>query len=80
MHTGTRVSWGLEANLNVGVHRNLWLNLGMDFVDAQDTELNTPLPRIPPLRRATARPPRKRMQVRGMKNNRLPNLRSAPAK
>ena len=41
---------GTEANLNVGLHRNLWLNLGMDFVDAQDTNLNTPLPRIPPLR------------------------------
>jgi iron complex outermembrane receptor protein len=41
---------GTEANLNVGVHRNLWLNLGMDFVDAQDTEFRTPLPRIPPLR------------------------------
>ena len=41
---------GTEANLNVGLHQNLWLNLGIDFVDAQDTELNTPLPRIPPLR------------------------------
>ncbi|MEX2300043.1 MAG: TonB-dependent receptor [Bryobacterales bacterium] len=41
---------GAEANLNLGVHRNLWLNLGLDFVDAQDTNTNTPLPRIPPLR------------------------------
>ena len=41
---------GSETNLNLGLHRSLWLNLGMDFVDAQDTELHTPLPRIPPLR------------------------------
>lgn len=41
---------GTEANLNLGLHRSLWLNLGMDLVDAQDSELNTPLPRIPPLR------------------------------
>jgi iron complex outermembrane receptor protein len=41
---------GAEANLDLGLHRDLWLNLGADFVDAQDTELNTPLPRIPPLR------------------------------
>ena len=30
--------------------RGLRLNLGMDFVDAQDTDMKTPLPRIPPLR------------------------------
>jgi iron complex outermembrane receptor protein len=41
---------GSEANLNLGLHPYLWLNLGLDFVDAQDTEFNTPLPRIPPLR------------------------------
>jgi iron complex outermembrane receptor protein len=41
---------GGEANVNLGVHQNLWLNLGVDFVDAQDTDTNTPLPRIPPLR------------------------------
>lgn len=41
---------GTEANLNFGVRRDLWLNLGADFVDAQDTDLNTPLPRIPPFR------------------------------
>ena len=41
---------GAEANLNVRLHPTLWLNLGMDFVDAQDTNDNTPLPRIPPLR------------------------------
>jgi iron complex outermembrane receptor protein len=41
---------GSEANLNVALHSSLWLNLGMDFVDAQDTNFHTPLPRIPPLR------------------------------
>jgi iron complex outermembrane receptor protein len=41
---------GAETNLRFGLHQNLWLDLGMDFVDAQDTVFNTPLPRIPPLR------------------------------
>ena len=41
---------GAEANLGVRLRDSVWLNLGMDFVDAQETEFNTPLPRIPPLR------------------------------
>ena len=41
---------GTEAVLDVAIHPNLWLNLGADFVDAQETVRNTPLPRIPPLR------------------------------
>ncbi len=41
---------GTEANLGFGLHPNLWLNLGTDFVDAQETVDHTPLPRIPPLR------------------------------
>ena len=41
---------GAEANADIGLSRGLRLNLGMDFVDAQDTELGVPLPRIPPLR------------------------------
>ena len=41
---------GTEAGLDVAIHHHLWLNLGADFVDAQETNLNTPLPRIPPLR------------------------------
>jgi iron complex outermembrane receptor protein len=41
---------GAEANVNFAVHPSLRLNLGLDFVDAQDTDTNTPLPRIPPLR------------------------------
>ncbi len=41
---------GTEANLDVNLNSRLWLNLGMDFVDAQDMDLKTRLPRIPPLR------------------------------
>jgi iron complex outermembrane receptor protein len=41
---------GAESSLNLGVRSDLWLNLGFDFVDAQDTTTHTPLPRIPPLR------------------------------
>ena len=41
---------GAEANLGLRLRQDVWLNLGMDFVDAQETEFNTPLPRIPPLR------------------------------
>ena len=41
---------GTEANLGINLNPKLWLNLGMDYVDAQETDLSTPLPRIPPLR------------------------------
>jgi iron complex outermembrane receptor protein len=53
---------GAEAGLELGVHRNLWLLLGLDFVEAETrsavtavstgavTSSGTPLPRIPPLR------------------------------
>lgn len=41
---------GGEANIDFGLHRDLWLNLGADFVEARETNSNTPLPRIPPLR------------------------------
>jgi len=41
---------GAEAGVDLALHSNIWLNLGADFVDAQDTDFNTPLPRIPPLR------------------------------
>ena len=41
---------GSEAVLGLSPRPGLWFNLGMDFVDAQDTDTNTPLPRIPPLR------------------------------
>jgi iron complex outermembrane receptor protein len=32
------------------MHENVWLNLGMDAVNAELTATNTSLPRIPPLR------------------------------
>lgn len=41
---------GFEAKLDVGLHRNFWLNLGSDAVRARLTEGDTPLPRIPPVR------------------------------
>lgn len=41
---------GMEAKLDVALHKNLWLNLGTDYVNAELTETGTPLPRIPPLR------------------------------
>jgi iron complex outermembrane receptor protein len=41
---------GTEAIFDVALHPNLWLNLGLDSVDAQIKETNTALPRIPPLR------------------------------
>jgi iron complex outermembrane receptor protein len=41
---------GTEASLNVGVHENLWVNLGVDTVDAKIKETDMPLPRIPPVR------------------------------
>ena len=41
---------GAETRLGIALRSDLRLRLGMDFVDAQDTEVGTPLPRIPPLR------------------------------
>ncbi len=41
---------GMEAAGGLRLRDGLWFNLGMDFVDAQETTHNTPLPRIPPLR------------------------------
>ena len=41
---------GAEFGLDVGVHEYVWLATALDVVDAQLTESNTPLPRIPPLR------------------------------
>jgi iron complex outermembrane receptor protein len=50
-HTqGTTRYAGTEARLDVELHPLVWLNLGMDYVNAELTEENTPLPRIPPLR------------------------------
>jgi iron complex outermembrane receptor protein len=46
---GSRYS-GMEARLDAQLHPSVWLNLGADYVNAELTETNTPLPRIPPLR------------------------------
>ena len=41
---------GAEAAFGFRLNPVLWLDLGLDRVDAQDTNTGTPLPRIPPLR------------------------------
>ncbi|HKO42116.1 MAG TPA: TonB-dependent receptor [Pyrinomonadaceae bacterium] len=41
---------GVEASLSAALHSKLWLVAGLDYVNAELTETNTPLPRIPPLR------------------------------
>jgi iron complex outermembrane recepter protein len=41
---------GVEGRLDLGVHRNFWLNLGFDQVHADLRPTETPLPRIPPMR------------------------------
>ena len=47
---GTTRYGGAEARLDVELHPAVWLNLGADYVNAELTDTNTPLPRIPPLR------------------------------
>jgi iron complex outermembrane receptor protein len=41
---------GTEARFDAELHPAIWLNLGLDYVNAELTADNTPLPRIPPLR------------------------------
>lgn len=41
---------GGEANFSVSLARDFWLNTGLDMVNAELTGMNTPLPRIPPVR------------------------------
>ncbi|MBM3789820.1 MAG: TonB-dependent receptor [Acidobacteria bacterium] len=41
---------GGEAEIDLAVHSNLWLKLGMDTVRAELRQSKLPLPRIPPLR------------------------------
>jgi iron complex outermembrane recepter protein len=41
---------GAEARVDVALHRDLWLNLGFDLVDAQLRQSGVSLPRIPPVR------------------------------
>jgi iron complex outermembrane receptor protein len=47
---GTTRYAGTEARVDVALHPSIWLNLGADYVNAQLTASDTPLPRIPPLR------------------------------
>jgi iron complex outermembrane receptor protein len=47
---GTTRYAGAESRLDVALHPAVWLNLGADYVNAELTDTNTPLPRIPPLR------------------------------
>ena len=47
---GTSRYAGFEAELDASLHSAVWLKLGVDYVNAELTETNTPLPRIPPLR------------------------------
>jgi len=41
---------GAEAGAGLALHQYLWLNLGLDYVNAQEKLGHIPLPRIPPLR------------------------------
>ena len=41
---------GGELSLNIGLHPDFWLNLGLDGVSARLKESDTALPRIPPVR------------------------------
>jgi len=41
---------GAEALVHIGLRPQVWLNLGMDTVNAELRDTRTPLPRIPPLR------------------------------
>jgi iron complex outermembrane receptor protein len=41
---------GTELRFDVGLTRNIWLLTSMDYVNAELTDISTPLPRIPPLR------------------------------
>ena len=47
---GTTRYTGTEARFDVALHPAVWLNLGLDYVNAELTSTSTPLPRIPPLR------------------------------
>ncbi len=47
---GTTRYTGTEARFDAALHPAIWLNLGLDYVNAKLTQSDTPLPRIPPLR------------------------------
>jgi iron complex outermembrane receptor protein len=41
---------GTELGADFSIHPNLWINTGLDYVNAALKDTGTPLPRIPPLR------------------------------
>ncbi|MEP7037629.1 MAG: TonB-dependent receptor [Acidobacteriota bacterium] len=47
---GNSLYFGMEAQLDAKIFRDLWFNGKVDYVRAELTELNKPLSRIPPLR------------------------------
>jgi iron complex outermembrane receptor protein len=47
---GTTRYAGTEARVDAQLHRNVWMNVGADYVNAELTASSTPLPRIPPFR------------------------------
>jgi iron complex outermembrane receptor protein len=47
---GTSRYRGFEGRLSAGMHDKVWLHLGLDTVNAQLSNPQLPLPRIPPLR------------------------------
>jgi iron complex outermembrane receptor protein len=47
---GTSRYTGVEARFDAGLHRHVWLLSQLDYVNAEITDTETPLPRIPPLR------------------------------
>ncbi len=47
---GTSRYTGVEARADINLNKNIWLQSSLDYVNAQLTASQTPLPRIPPLR------------------------------
>jgi hypothetical protein len=47
---GTTRYAGTEAKFETALHSAFWLNTALDYVNAELSDDNTPLPRIPPLR------------------------------
>jgi iron complex outermembrane receptor protein len=47
---GNATYTGTELILNAGIHPNIWLDLGFDYVRGELKSGNLPLPRIPPAR------------------------------
>ena len=47
---GTSRYTGVEARADINLNKNIWFQSSLDYVNAQLTASQTPLPRIPPLR------------------------------